>query len=243
VAGRLVVVEDSDRPFLTRSLRVPDRVASFLVGNDEPDSQVASLVYTCAAAPGAGVRALERWMRGEPKLAYVREPPGAAAAPHAVSAAMAAGRRALTVDLRRIRPEDDAAALAGVVVREALLTGSVVIAGPLEALVARGVSAVQAFAESRVTVVLTGAGNWDPGWAREVPFLGEAHALGEVRGQLWTAAIDGALAGGVDAAEATAQFRLVPEQIKRAAQAARLQAEAAGRTAEGSDLTAGARPP
>ena len=37
-AGRpgLVLVEDPDRPFLTRGLRVPDRVAAHLLGDDAP---------------------------------------------------------------------------------------------------------------------------------------------------------------------------------------------------------------
>ena len=37
VSGSLVSVEDSDRPLLGRSLRVPDRVVDHLLGRDEPD--------------------------------------------------------------------------------------------------------------------------------------------------------------------------------------------------------------
>ena len=40
VAGGLLVVEDADRPFLTRSLRVPDRVAAHLLGDDTADPAV-----------------------------------------------------------------------------------------------------------------------------------------------------------------------------------------------------------
>jgi hypothetical protein len=240
-SARLVAVEDPDRPFLTRSLRVSDRVTAFVLGNDEPDSQVATLAYECEGVRADGVDALERWLRGMPSLAYARERPGASAAPVAVAAAEAAGRTAMTIDLRRLRFEDDPATLAALVTREALLTGAVVVAGPLEALLARGVNAVQAFAESPATSVLCGAGNWDPAWSRGVPFLCEVHPPVSERGPIWAAAIDGAGGRGLDAAAATAQFRLSPEQIKRASRAARLQAEAAGRPLELEDLRAGAR--
>jgi hypothetical protein len=239
--GRLVVVEEPDRPFLTRSLRVPDRVASFVLGNDEPDSQVAALTYHCEGVRATGVDAVERWLRGEPSLAYVRERPGASAAQLAVAAAEAAGRTALAIDLRRIRAEDDPAMIAALVAREGMLTGAVVVAGPLEALLGRGVGAVQAFGESAATIILYGTGNWDPAWSRGVPLLGEAHPLGPERRQLWEAGIDGAGVRGLDAAAATAQFRLSPEQIRRASRAAGLQAEAAGRPLEAEDLRAGAR--
>ncbi len=240
-AARLLLVEEPDRPFLTRSLRVPDRVAAFVLGNDEPDAQVAALTYECEGFSPAGANALGRWMQGNPALAFVRERPGASAAPLAVAAAQGAGRPALTIDLRRIRAEDEPAALAALITREALLTGAIVVAGPLDALLGRGVPAVQAFAESPATVVLCGTGNWDPVWSRRVPFLSEAHPLSAERARLWESTIDGAGLGGVDPAAATVQFRLSPEQIKRASVAARLQAEASGRPVELEDLRAGAR--
>src|SRR3989440_8050515 len=43
----LVLVEETDRPVLTRSLRVPDRVAAHLLGSDIRDAVVASLAYDC----------------------------------------------------------------------------------------------------------------------------------------------------------------------------------------------------
>jgi hypothetical protein len=240
-AARLVLVEDHERPFLTRSLRVPDRVASFLLGDDKLDSQVGVLAYSCEAVSGADISGLSRWLYANLPLAYVRERAGAAGASFAASAAAASGRRALTVDLRSLRVEDDPSLLAGLVAREARLSGSVVVAGPLEALLPRGVAAIQAFAELPVTVVLTGSGNWDPIWSHEVPFLCESHQPTGELAQLWKAGVDGELAPGVDPVEATVQFRLSPEQVRRAARAARLQAQAAARPIEADDLRAGAR--
>ena len=241
LAARLVVIEDADRPFLTRVLRVPDRVTSFLLGSDKPDAQVAAVAYECEGVRSDGVEALERWMRGRPSLAYIREKAGSSAASVAVAGAEAAGRRALTIDLRRVRPEDDPIGLAAVVAREAMLGSAVLVAGPIDAMAGRGLAAVQAFTESLATAVLWGGGNWDPAWSRAVPFLAEAHPPVADRERLWQAGIDGAATKGLDPAAATAQFRLTPDQIKRASQAARLQAEAAGRPVEGEDVRAGAR--
>ena len=237
---RLLLVEDADRPFLTRSLRVPDRITSFLLGNDEMDPQVAALTYKCDGVATAAAEPLKRWMSHEPSLVYVRERPGAAAAPLAVAAAELAGRDTLLLDLKRIRPEDDPVGLAAIAAREARLSGAIVVAGPIEALLGRGAAAVHAFAESKATTALFGAGNWDPVWAREVPLLCEAQPIASERERLWASAVGGKQSG-LDAAAATAQFRLSPEQIRRASEAARLQAEAAARPMGPEDLRAGAR--
>src|SRR5438270_198815 len=91
---RLVLIEVSERPVLTRSLRVPDRVAAHLLGSDIPDASVAALAYVCDDAMPEQAATLVRWMRhespstvspssseggqgGGPKLAYIRERPGA----------------------------------------------------------------------------------------------------------------------------------------------------------------------
>ena len=44
----LVLVEDTDRPLLTRGLRVPDRVAAHLLGDDAPDAALAGLMVDVA---------------------------------------------------------------------------------------------------------------------------------------------------------------------------------------------------
>src|SRR6195256_3499781 len=46
----LVLVEENERPVLTRSLRVPDRVTAHLLGSDVPDAVVAALAYPCERA-------------------------------------------------------------------------------------------------------------------------------------------------------------------------------------------------
>ncbi len=51
VAGGLLIVEDADRPFLTRSLRVPDRVAAHLLGDDTADAADRSRCSSIRSRP------------------------------------------------------------------------------------------------------------------------------------------------------------------------------------------------
>ncbi|MGO7557721.1 hypothetical protein, partial [Rhizobium johnstonii] len=44
VRAGLVEVDDPERPFLTRALRVPDRVTAHLLGGDTPEPAVADLL-------------------------------------------------------------------------------------------------------------------------------------------------------------------------------------------------------
>jgi hypothetical protein len=241
VKGRLLLVEEPDRPFLTRSLRVPDRVGAFLLGGDAPDPSIAGLLYDCEPASVADRSGLSGWLGADGRLAYVRERSGAAAAPEAAAALVAAGRPVLAVDLRRLKNDDEPAPLAGLLAREAALLDGGLIVGPIEILTARGAGAVQAFAEVSSPVILFGSGNWDPAWSREVPFCCEAPATEAAeRAAAWQAAVNGA-AEGLDPAAETAPFRLTPEQVRRAATAAGLLARASGRPLEAADLRAGAR--
>ena len=48
VGGGLVEIEDPDRPFLTRPLRVPDRVTAHVLGADEPDAALAFVLVDVA---------------------------------------------------------------------------------------------------------------------------------------------------------------------------------------------------
>ena len=58
--GGLVIVEEPERPFLTRSLRVPDRVAMHLLGDDHLDAALADLAGECPACYGAEQDGLAR---------------------------------------------------------------------------------------------------------------------------------------------------------------------------------------
>ncbi|MDQ6720270.1 MAG: ATP-binding protein [Candidatus Dormibacteraeota bacterium] len=251
----LVQVDEYERPVLTRPLRVPDRVAAHLLGSDIADAVIAALAYQCEQSTPEQAATLVRWMRdteipslsgggqgGGSKLAYIRERPGASGAALASSAFEQVGRPTLALDLERLRPEDDVPLVAALAAREAGLTGAGIVAGPVEVLIARGLPAVRAFSEMPALVVVVGARSWDPGWARDVPFVCEAPIPDALqRAELWRRNLNGDTPTGLDLAGTMAQFRLTAEQVHRAARAARMEAHAREVPLNEEELKAGAR--
>ena len=244
VARALVLVEDADRPFLTRSLRVPDRVTAHLLGDDTPAPVVAGLMSDVVHAEVGDVGLLARALELEQgaRLVYVRERPGTTGTSYAASALRRAGQAVVVVDLSRLGRDEDVSGLAAATAREARLRGGGVVAGPVEALADRGPAAAASFADAGCTIILTGSASWDPRWSRNVPLILDAPMPTVVqRRLLWQQALDGDGAGDLDPAISTLQFRLSPEQVAKAARSARLQAAVNGRAVEPSDLQAGAR--
>ena len=241
VAGGLLVVEDTERPFLTRALRVPDRVAGHLVGDDTTDPLVAALEVTPSDRDLAGSATLERGLRAGARLAYVRERIGTAPLTVAARALARLGPPPVVIDLGRLGPREEADA-ATAAIREARLRGCGLVAGPVDVLAERGPAAVRAFAEAACVTVLHGARGWDPAWSRTVAFLVEAELpTAAERRDAWHAALDGSASGDMAAAIAALPYRLAPEQVERAAEAGRLTAAAAGRALAVGDVAAGAR--
>ncbi|HEU5003802.1 MAG TPA: ATP-binding protein [Actinomycetota bacterium] len=239
VSGGLLLVEEPDRPFLTRPLRVPDRVTGFLLGDGTPDPLLEALRSTpvIGAADPAPVR---RCLAAGARLVYLREGTGSAAAGLGAAALQEGGGAAVVLDLHRADAAD-LVELAGVAGREARLLGGGLVVGPLEAVGERVRSLVRALAMCRCPVVLHGTPAWDPAWTRAVPALLDAPAPGAgERIALWRSALDSA-AGLVDPAAIAGQFRLSPEQVFRAADAARHRAVAEERPLSPADLQAGAR--
>lgn len=241
VAGGLLLVEEAERPFLTRSLRVPDRVAAHLVGDDSPDARVAAIETSPVPMDLPEGTAIARAMDAGIRLVHVHERPGSAAMAMAAAALVAIHRPVLALDLARLGSGDDVADVAAAVARECRLRDATLLAGPVEVLAERGTSAVRAFAEAPCPVILVGSRTWDPTWSREVPVLVDAPVPSlQDRAGAWRAAI-GADSGVPDPGSLTIQFRLAPEQIVRAAQAARQQALAEARTLAPDDMRSGAR--
>jgi hypothetical protein len=243
VAGGLVVVEDLERPFLTRSLRVPDRVAAHLLGHDRADPALAAITVSPPRGHFEGAEGLGRALAAGARLAYLRERPGASGAAIGAVALASAGRGAVALDLDRLDAALEIVEVAAAAAREARLGGGGLVAGPVEALAGgvAGSRAVRAFAELPVPVVLTGRCAWDPSWSLEVPVLLDAAPDGGGQAALWHAHLNGELPPGLDASAATAHFRLSPEQVTRAATAALLAASATGAPLGPAELRAGAR--
>jgi ATPase family associated with various cellular activities (AAA) len=259
VAGGLVEIDDLDRPFLTRALRVPDRVATHLLGGDAADPAVAALLVDpvgvdvrdggglmrLAAGAGAGPGVAGGEMLTEQPLVYVTEQPGASGRSFAAAVLARMGRRSLVADLERMERDGPLAMLAATardLVREARLRGFELVAGPVDALAERGPEAVRALAELPGFVVLVGGRDWDPAWSRRVPVVVEAPTpAAPERARIWRDHLDGRMAIGVDLAAVTAQFRLTPEQVADAAAAAVNQAQLTGAPVDADDLQRGAR--
>jgi hypothetical protein len=242
IAGGLLLVEDADRPFLTRALRVPDRVAGHLVGDDTTDPLVAALEVTPSDRDLAGTEPLERGLRAGARLAYVRERIGTAPLTVAARALARLGPPPVVVDLGRLGPREEIGDAATAAIREARLRDAGLVAGPVEVLAERGATAVRAFAEAACVTVLHGSRGWDPAWSRTVAFLVEAALPTSMeRHDVWLAALDGSVTDDMASAIAALPYRLAPEQVDRAAEAGRLTAAASGRALSVADVAAGAR--
>ncbi|HVL98582.1 MAG TPA: ATP-binding protein [Egibacteraceae bacterium] len=242
VGGGLVTVEDADRPFLTRALRVPDRVVAHLLGDDAIDPVVAPLLAPAVDTDGWPQGPLEQAVAAGTRLCYLQEGHEASGRSAAVTALRRSERPPLVVDTERLEGAGSVTEVAAAAAREARLTGAGLVVGPVEALLERGAGAVRAFADCAVTIVLVGARAWDPAWSATVPLVLDAPVSDiEQRTRLWERAFDGDAAPDLSPTQVAAPFRLTPEQVVRAAATARLRAAAHGRALTAADLQAGAR--
>lgn len=241
VDGDLLLVEETDRPFLTRPLRVPDRVALYLLGDDRPDPLLTDLVITPPRAAGTEPDGLARALAAGARLCYLRERPGAGGRSLATAALARAHMTSLAVDLERSASGVDPALVAAVALREARLRDAGLIAGPIDALGDAGGRAIRLLAESGWPILLTGRRAWEPRWARTVPLVVDVALPGAAqRAELWRVGLDGDRPLTLDPV-ALAHYRLGAEQVARATDAARLAAAFAGRALDPVDLQAGAR--
>ncbi|MCL1869470.1 MAG: ATP-binding protein [Promicromonosporaceae bacterium] len=230
--GGLVELEDPERPLPGRALRVPDRVAGHLLGDPAPDPALAGVLADPAglagAAPPEVSAAVARALAGGLRLLYLRRPPTGSGRSVALAGLEGAGRDAVVVDLARVLESPEPAATVRAAVREARLRDAGLVAEPVDALVgggAPGRAALSALVGSPATVLMVGETAWDATWAeRPVAQLQVRAPSAAERTRLWTTAL-GADAAGLDVDAATAAFRLRPEQVLRAAGAARAQAD------------------
>jgi hypothetical protein len=242
VAGRLLLVEDADRPSLTRPLRVPDRVTAHLLGDDSPDPAIEALLASSVPVDDDEVEVVARGLAAGQSLVYVRERPGASGRSLGWTAMARLGQPTIALDLGRLSAGDDPVLLAAAASREARLRGAGLVVGPVEPLVERSAAAVRAFAEQPGPVILVGGRDWDPAWSREPALIVDAPVPSvDRRHELWVASLDGDAPAGFDPAAATIAFRLTPEQIDRAARAARHAATAENRPMTITDVAGGAR--
>jgi hypothetical protein len=241
VTGYLLALEDPDRPLPGRALRVPDRVVGHLLGDDTPDPALTAVLTDPPDVLWGDPAPLGRALRSGVLLAYLREPATGSARILAGEALRAAGHDVVGLDLDRLAGERDAAGLVAIAVREARLRRAGIVAGPVTAVSDRPALLHELRADPQ-PVLLFGDTAWDPVWTERPPVVVDVPAsTAAERTELWQDALEGALPGA-EIRQATAQFRLSPEQVARAARTARAQAALGpDRRLTGAHLQSGAR--
>ncbi|MFF9647194.1 ATP-binding protein [Kitasatospora aureofaciens] len=257
VAGGLLEVTDPERPLLSRTLRVPDRVTAHLLGDDEPDDALAGLARRADPHTGADPEPLDHLSAVVAAAAAAGGPvylldPGGQAGPSAVAALAAAGRPPLVVDAAALAAAHPSTGTVRVLAREARLGGGGVVLGPLDRLEPERPERAAQLRElcaqlGPVPLVVHGPQVWDPAWARESPVVVTVPPPdARDRAGQWARAL---AAGGAppsrelteELAEAVAAYRLDREKLERAAAVAARTAAAERRPVRGEDLRAAVR--
>ncbi|MEV1065179.1 ATP-binding protein [Streptomyces sp. NPDC050263] len=210
----LLDVEDPERPFLSRPLRVPDRLLAHLLGDDTPDAALHGFLHELPPPLPADDedfvhRLAHRLRDGGPRTVYLREHREGDGLAAIASALGAAGLDAL----RFAGPDDRVADL----LREARLTDRAVV---LSGLPDKPGDLIGALADAPdVTVLLTDPRPYDPHWSTHDPLVLDAPRRRTGGTAAWAVALGGA-EPGFDLATTVAPYRLGGERIARAAHAA-----------------------
>ncbi|MFF4752177.1 ATP-binding protein [Streptomyces sp. NPDC002514] len=243
--GGLLLVEDQDRPFLARALRIPDRVTAHLLGDDTSDPRIVDLLVPWQDVPGVGdPSGLARALTTGVPLAYLREEQGGAGTALAASALARAGRGVLGVDLDRLARDPNPAEAVRVLAREARLTGAGLVCAPLDALTREPdkTEIIRLVTDVPVPVVLIGRVPWDAAWSSRPPLLLHAPRVEPTtRAALWTQASPAPIPPHLNLTHLLSPFLLAPDQIARAAQGASQTATLDGGTLLPDHIRAGAR--
>jgi hypothetical protein len=244
-AGGLLLAEEPDRPFLSRALRVPDRVTAHLLGDDTPDSRIVDLLIPGQDVPGVGdPSGLARALASGVRFAYLREEQGGAGGALAASALTRAGHGVLGVDLDRLALDPNPAEAIRVLAREARLTSSGLVCAPLDALTREPgrTEIIRLTTDAPVPVVLIGRVPWDATWSSRPPLLLHAPRVEPTaRAALWTRTYPRPLPPDLDLTRLLSPFLLTPDQIAKAAQGASQAALLDGGTLHPDHIRAGAR--
>ncbi|MBB5958271.1 hypothetical protein FHS29_004879 [Saccharothrix tamanrassetensis] len=244
VAGGLVEVREPDSPALSRVLRVPDRVAAHLLGDDEPDREVTDLARVVTGdAEDEFARRVGAALRSGVGLVHLRDTDGDGGRA-AAGALAAAGRDAVVLDVAALADRDRPAL--GAAVREARLRGAGLVLGPVERLVPEQVRLLREVVAlaGDLPLILHGRQHWDPHWAGRpavsvpVPPLDTdsrsdrwARALTEATGAPPTPALLTSLGG----------YRLGVDEVERAVSVATRLAVLDGRPVGPEHVRAGVR--
>ncbi|MGY4923892.1 AAA family ATPase [Streptomyces sp. 900105755] len=230
----LLTVEEPERPFLSRSLRVPDRVLAHLLGDDTPDAALTGHLrepsYGSAPADAEFTGRVAARIAAGPLFAYLRERREGEGLGCATAALRLAGRAVLHCT----GPEERIPEL----LREARLSGRAILVdsdqpGPF-------LGALSAGTAADVTVLVTSARPYDPQWCdQRDPLVLEVPSRRAADLDAWAAVLPGA--PGFDLAATVAPYHLGGERLTRAARAAQDLAAFDGTPLTAAHLRLGAR--
>lgn len=237
----LLLVEDPDRPFLTRGLRVPDRVTAHLLGDDSPDPALTGLLLPTHRLRNRQSAGMAAAFAAGQRFCYVREVSGCTAPDVVTEALSRIGHAVLCCDATRLANTGDIDHTLTVLGREALLRQAALVVSPVEAFGANTGTVITRLAALPVPVVLTGGATWDPEWCTTVPLLVEASRLSVAeRHSLWRNEL-GPLADTVPVDDVAAQFAFGPRQVAAAKSAAEAVSRLTQRPLGTAELRFGAR--
>lgn len=242
-AGGLLLVEDADRPFLGRALRVSDRVTAHLLGDDTPDPRPAELLAPWHPVRGVGDPApLARTLAAGVHLAYLREEQGGAGTALAASALSLAGRGVLGLDLAKLAEDPTPVEAVRALVREGRLTGAGLVCAPLDALARDRPELLRLLTDTPLPTILVGRAPWDASWSARPPLLLHAPRVEPaVRAALWHEAYDAPVPPPLDIGTLLAPFLLTPDQVEGAARSAAQTARLDGGALRPHHVSQGAR--
>ncbi|MDN5768106.1 MAG: ATP-binding protein [Humibacillus sp.] len=222
VEAGLLVLDDSDRPFPGRAVRIPDRVVSHLIGSDQPDTILAGVVVNAPIVAWGDGSALARALQSGSGLCYLREPPTGSGILTALDALRRSGLDGLVLDLELLCRLPDPVGAARAAAREARLRSCGLVPSPVEAV---GVTpeVLSALRPHPLPLILVGSSPWDPRWSPDPPLLVDIPAsTAAERSRLWSEAFHG-VPLSFDPGQATTSFLMRPSQVPRAASSAQQQ--------------------
>jgi hypothetical protein len=230
----LLTVEEPERPFLSRSLRVPDRVLAHLLGDDTPDAALTGHLrepsYGSAPADAEFTGRVAARIAAGPLFAYLRERREGEGLGCATAALRLAGRAVLHCT----GPEERIPEL----LREARLSGRAILVDSDQPGAFLG--ALSAGTAADVTVLVTSARPYDPQWCdQRDPLVLEVPSRRAADLDAWAAVLPGD--PGFDLAATVAPYHLGGERLTRAARAAQDLAAFDGTPLTAAHLRLGAR--
>ncbi|MEU0137761.1 ATP-binding protein [Streptomyces sp. NPDC006296] len=264
VARGLIEIDEPERPFLSRSLRVPDRVVAHLLGDDTPDPALNGTVRMLPYLPGETeadtgtargadplVRRLAEQLSERPLTVYLREHREGDGLALATVALGAAGIPALHLSPGERpadhRPEEHTPAERlpaerlpyRELLREARLTGRAIVVSSLPE---RPDELIRALTVGDVPVLLADPRPYDPHWCDRGrdPIVLEAPRQRAGDLDAWRAAL-GPEEPEFDLAPVVAAYRLGPGGIDRASRAALERAAFEGEELSAAHLRLAAR--